>query len=107
MERELDSAWGARGHVTQSADSNIGPGEGHTDTVPGTQDDTAQDSQYDSQGVNPDNSPGGRGFEIEQPDVSSHPQNVGLRRSSRAGKGRTSRFRDCITGSELDEIGEE
>ena len=38
-ECELDSAWGAMGHRTQSADSETGPGEEHIDTLPGVVDD--------------------------------------------------------------------
>ena len=109
MECKLDSAWGARGHVTQSADSNTGPGGGLTDVVPGTQDTTSLDGKgdgHDSHGVDLDSSLRGRGFETVQSDISSQSQNVGLCRSTRASKGKTSRYKDCITGSELDEIGE-
>lgn len=106
MECELDSAWGARG---QSADSNTGPGGALTDVVPGTQDTTSLDGKgdsHDSHGVDLDSSLGGRGLETVQSDTSSQSQNVGLRRSTQASKGKTSQYKDCITGSELDEIGE-
>ena len=32
-------------------------------------------------------------------------QDVGLRRSSRANKGKTTRFKDCVTGEELEALG--
>ena len=66
MECELDSAWGARGHVTSAADSNTGPGDGLTDVVPGTQDTTSlvgKGDSHDSHRVDLDSSLGGRGLE--------------------------------------------
>ena len=51
MEREIDSAWGARGHRTQSADSNDGPGGGPTDGGAETRDAAPPDSQDDSYGA--------------------------------------------------------
>ena len=92
-EGELDSAWGVRGHVTQSADSNTGPGGALTDVVPGTQDTTSLDSKgdsHDSHGVDLDSSLGGRGLETVQSDTSSQSQYVGLRRSTQASKGKNS-----------------
>ena len=61
---------------------------------------------HDSHGMDLDSSLGGRGFKTVQLDIPSQSQNVGLRPSTRAGKGKTSQFKDCITGSELDKIGE-
>ena len=93
MECELDSAWGTRGHITQSADSNTGPGGGLTDVVPGTWDITSLDGKgdsHDSHGVDLDSSLGGRGLETVQSDTSSQSQNFGLRRSTRANKGEMS-----------------
>ena len=94
---ESDSAWGARGHVTRSADSNNDPGGGPTDIGNGTQDTTFLDSQDDSQGADLDNSFGGRDFETGQSDTSSHSPNVELRRSTRSNRGKTSRFKDYLT----------
>ena len=85
MEGELDSAWEARGHVTQSANTYTGPGGALTDVVPGTQDITLLDGQgdnHDSHGLDLDSSLRGRGFETGQSDTSSQSQNVGLRRST-------------------------
>ena len=39
------------------------------------------------------------------PTVPGQTQDVGLRRSSRANKGKTTRFRDCVTGEELEALG--
>ena len=50
--------------MTQSADSNTGPGIALTDVVPGTQDTTLLDGQgdnHDSHGLDLDSSLGGRG----------------------------------------------
>ena len=85
MECELDSAWGARGHVTQSADFNTSPGGGLTDVVPRTQDTTPLDGKgdnHDSHEVDLDSSLGRRGFETGQLDTPSQLQNVGLRCST-------------------------
>ena len=95
--------------MTQSANSNTGPGGGLTDVVPGIQDIPSLDGKgdsHDSHGVDLDSSLGGRGFETVQSDTSSQSQNVGLRRSTKANRGTTSRYKDCITGSEFYKIGE-
>ena len=95
--------------MTQLANSNSGPGGGLTDVVPGTQDIPSLDGKgdsHDSHGVDLESSLGGRGLETVQSDTSSQSQNVGLRCSTQAGKGKTSRYKDCITGSEFDKIGE-
>ena len=74
MEGELDSALGARGQVTQSAESNTSRGGTLTDVVPGTQDTTPLDGQgdnHDSHGLDLNSSLGGRGLETGQSDTSS------------------------------------
>ena len=80
--------------MTGSADSNIGPGEERTDTIPGTQWNTAPDNHYGSQRMELDNSPGDGGYGMEQSEMSRQPQSANLRRSTRAGRGKTSRFSD-------------
>ena len=50
-ERGIDSAWGARGQMTRSADSNGGPGGGHTYGGEGTQEAAPPDSRSDSRGT--------------------------------------------------------
>ena len=82
MVREVDSAWGARGQMTQSADTNDGPGGGPTDSGTGTQDTTPPDSQNDSQGAELNNSIGGRDLETGQSDTSGDSRKVGLYRST-------------------------
>ena len=61
-ERGIDSAWGARGHMTQSADSNDGPGGGPTDGDTETRDAAPPDSLNDSYGAELANGLGGINF---------------------------------------------
>ena len=49
---------------------------------------------------------GVRGSETSQLDTPSQEQSGGLRHSVRVNKGKTSHFKDCITGSELESIGD-
>ena len=49
---------------------------------------------------------GGRGVDTGQLDTSSQEQSGGLHRSVRANKGKTSRFKDCITEGKLESIGD-
>ena len=51
MDRGVDSAWVARGHRTQSADSNSGLGGGPTDGDTVTRDAAPPDSQKNSYGA--------------------------------------------------------
>ena len=51
MQREIDSAWGARGHRTQSADSNDGPGGGPADGGTESWDAAPPNSRNDSYGA--------------------------------------------------------
>ena len=103
---ELESAWEAKGHVTSSADPNTSLGDGQTNAVPGSQDISSPVVKGDSHGMEMNSSLGGRGVETGQLDPSRQEQSVGLRRSVRANKGKTSRFKDCITRSELESIGD-
>ena len=48
-DRKVDSAWGARGQMTHSADSNDGLGGDLTNDGTGTRDDAPPDSQSDDQ----------------------------------------------------------
>ena len=105
-EFELESAWGAKGHVTSSADPNTSLGDGQTIAAPGSQDIPSPVVMGDSHGTEMDSSLGGRGIDTGQLDMSCQEQSVGLRRSVRANKGKTSQFKDCITGSELESIGD-
>ena len=59
----------------------------------------------DVQGVNPAGQIGERSLVNVQPTVPGQTQDVGLRRSSRANKGKTTKFRDCVTGEELEALG--
>ena len=58
MGYEVDSAWGARGHMTHSADSSDGAGGGPTDGGTQTRDATPPDRQKDNYGAEPVNVPG-------------------------------------------------
>ena len=49
---------------------------------------------------------GRRGSETSQLDTPSQKQSGGLGHPVRANKCKTSRFKDCITGSELESIGD-
>ena len=65
MECEADSAWGARGHMTQSADSNNGPGGGSMDGGAQTRDAAPPDSQKNSYGAKSVNGPGRKVFGVK------------------------------------------
>ena len=97
VDRGVDSAWGARDHMNQSADSNAGQGGGPIDSGSGTQDTTSPDDQDDSHGADLESSLGERDRGIDQSDTPKNLANVDLRRSTRAGKGKTSRFKDYAT----------
>ena len=90
VECEVDSAWGARGQMTQSADSKDDLGGGPTYSGTGSQDAAPPDSQIDSQEMELGNSLGGRDLETGQSDISNDPWEIGLRRST---EGKTSRFK--------------
>ena len=103
---ELESAWGAKGHVTSSADPNTSLGEGQTIVAPGSQDISSPMGKGDRHGMEMDSGLGGRGIDTGQLDMSRQEQSVGLHRSVRANKGKTSWFKDCVIGSELESIGD-
>ena len=59
---EVDSAWGARGHMTHSADSSEGAGVGPTEDGTRTRDATPPDRQKDDYGAEPVKGPGRKDF---------------------------------------------
>ena len=90
--RDIESAWGARDQVLPSSDS-IFPTD-RSQVLPVTdQEPTPHLSQdYDQPSV--------------QPAVPNQTQSIGLRRSSRSTRGKTTRFDDCVTGEELEALGD-
>ena len=95
-----------KGHVTSSADPNTSLGEGQTIAAPGSQDISSPVVKGDSHGTEMNSSLGGRGIDTGQLDMSHQEQSVRLRHSVRANKGKTSWFKDCVIGSELESIGD-
>ena len=70
-EFELELVWGAKGHMTSSADPNTSLGDSQTNAVPGSQDISSPIVKGDSQGMEMDISLGGRGVDTGQLDISS------------------------------------
>lgn len=93
---DVESAWGARDHMLPSSDStslqHITPPTASSQMLPAT----AQE------GLPPDANdyslPNG------QTTAPSQTQDVELRRSSRSTRGRTTRFKDCVTGEDLEAL---
>ena len=90
MEWKVDSAWGARGRMTQSADSSDGLGGGPMYGDTGTQDAASQDSQFDSQEIELGNNLGGGSVGAERSNTLDDPRRAGLRHSA---EGRTHRVK--------------
>ena len=113
-EPDVESAWGAGEYVLPSSDSTnarriISPTDS-SQTVPAdagheTRRSLSPGLRDDVQGVNPAGQIGERSLVNVQPTVPGQTQDVGLRRSSRANKGKTTKFRDCVTGEELEALG--
>ena len=92
-DRDIESAWGTRDHVLPSSDS-ISPTDS-SQMLPATdREPIFTKSQDHSQ-------------PSVQPTIPSQTQGVGLRRSSRSTKGKTTRFDDCVTGEELEALGDD
>ena len=77
--------------------TNAGQGGGPIDSGSGAQDTTSPDDQDNSHGADLESSLGERDLGIDQSDTPQNLANVDLRRSTRAGKGKTSRFKDYAT----------
>ena len=92
--------------MTSSADPNTSLGEDQTIAAPGSQDIYSPVVKGDSHGIEMVSGLGGRGIDTGQLDMSREEQSVGLCHSVRANKGKTSRFKDCITGNKLESIGD-
>ena len=113
-EPDVESAWGAGEYVLPSSDSTnarriISPTDS-SQMVPAeagheTRRSLSPGLRDDVQGVNPAGQIGERSLVNVQPTVPGQTQDVGLRRSSRANKGKTTKFRDCVTGEELEALG--
>ena len=95
-EPEVESAWGARDHMLPSSDStsvqHITPPTASSQMLPATAHETFPP------GANKNSLPYG------QPTVPSQTQDVELRRSSRSTRGKTTRFKDCMTGEDLEAL---
>ncbi len=78
MEWKVDSAWGARGRMTRSADSSEGLDGGSMYGDIGTQDAASQDSRFDGQEVELGNNLGGGSVGAERPNTSDDPRRTGL-----------------------------
>ena len=105
VDQDVDSAWGARDHMDQSANSNGGQGGGPTDGGSGTQDVTSSDDQGGEYGANLEDSPGEGDSGSDQPETVQELAKVDLRRSTRAGKGKTSWFKDYQGDSRRVDLG--
>ena len=81
MDRKVDSAWGARGQMTHSADSNDGLGGDLTNDGTGTRDDAPPDSQSDDQGAWLCNSLRGRDLGTRQSGIGNVLRKIGPYRS--------------------------
>ena len=112
-EQELESAWGAREHVLPSSDSTYtkcnGPPMTGAQGLPaylghGTPEIFSPGMNEGSQQLAVDGEPGGRSLVGVQPAMPGQAQDAGLRRSSRTNRGKTSRFKDCVTGKELETL---
>ena len=92
-DKDAESAWGARDHVLPSSDSTS-PTDSSQMLPLTSQEPILSKSQDHSKAS-------------VQPLASSQSQGVSLRRSSRSTKGKTTRFDDCITGEEMEALGDD
>ena len=92
-DKDIESDWGARDHVLPSSDS-ISPTDSSQMLQSTDREPILPKSQVHSQ-------------PSVQPVAPSQTQGVGLRRSSRSTRGKTTRFDDCVTGEELEALGDD
>ena len=90
MEWKVDSAWGARGRMTRSADSSKGLDGGFMYGGIGAQDAASQGSQCDGQEVELGSNLGEGSVGAERPNTLDDPRRTGLRHTA---EGRTHRAR--------------
>ena len=93
----MDSAWGARDHTNQSADSNAGQGGGPADSGREAQDANPPDGQHGSHGAEQGNSLGEGDLRTGQAETSPNLATGGQRRLTHSGRGKTPWPKDHAT----------
>ena len=92
-DKDTESAWGARDHVLPSSDSTFPTDNSQMLPLIGREPTLSKSQDHSQTSV--------------QPLASSQTQGVGLRRSWRSTRGKTTRFDDCVTGEELESLGDD